>query len=204
MCAPVPANGFRLVFANASTELVTESDTAQCKRISLGGSTLATAAALQRSLEQRPCHRSTCRLGCSAPNQGSALQPADTTQPLGRNPAQRLLHHTHATRRTRTARICCPSLRSHAPTSTIASYLSCIHSLTCSTQPSHLDSGGSPSERPPPPTQTLHCDTRHHLLCHRAVCKPCVRARANGRGQWLAAVAVLQLRIALPPANACA
>ena len=40
LCAPVPANGFGLVFTNASTELVTGSDKLQCKRISLGGSKL--------------------------------------------------------------------------------------------------------------------------------------------------------------------
>ena len=37
-CAPVPANGFRLVFKNACTELVTGSDIEQCSRMSFGGS----------------------------------------------------------------------------------------------------------------------------------------------------------------------
>ncbi len=37
LCAPVPANGFRLVFTNASTELVTDSDLVQCHGMSLGG-----------------------------------------------------------------------------------------------------------------------------------------------------------------------
>ena len=40
LCAPVPANGFRLVFTNASTELVTLGDTVQCCTMSLGGSKL--------------------------------------------------------------------------------------------------------------------------------------------------------------------
>ena len=40
LCAPVPANGFRLVFTNASTDLVTETDIGQCRRMSLGGSKL--------------------------------------------------------------------------------------------------------------------------------------------------------------------
>ena len=39
-CAPVPANGFDLVFTNAYTELVTASDIVQCCRMSLGGSKL--------------------------------------------------------------------------------------------------------------------------------------------------------------------
>ena len=40
LCAPVPANGFGLVFTNALTVLVTASDTVQCCRKSLGGSKL--------------------------------------------------------------------------------------------------------------------------------------------------------------------
>ncbi len=40
LCAPVPANGCRLVFRNASTELVKASDIEQCYRMSLGGSKL--------------------------------------------------------------------------------------------------------------------------------------------------------------------
>ena len=40
LCAPVPANGFRLVYRNASTVLVTFSDPVQCCRMSLGGSKL--------------------------------------------------------------------------------------------------------------------------------------------------------------------
>ena len=38
--APVPANGFRHVCSNTLTFLVTFSDTAQCTRMSLGGSKL--------------------------------------------------------------------------------------------------------------------------------------------------------------------
>jgi hypothetical protein len=38
VCAPEPANGFRLVSTNASTVLVTLSDTEQCCTVSLGGS----------------------------------------------------------------------------------------------------------------------------------------------------------------------
>ena len=41
LCAPVPANGFRLVFTNALTILVTGSDIDQCCRMSLGGSKMA-------------------------------------------------------------------------------------------------------------------------------------------------------------------
>ncbi len=40
LCAPVPANGFRLVFRNALTVLVKESDIVQCMRLSSGGSKL--------------------------------------------------------------------------------------------------------------------------------------------------------------------
>ncbi len=40
LCAPVPANGCGLVFTNALTVLVTDSDQAQCARMSLGGSKL--------------------------------------------------------------------------------------------------------------------------------------------------------------------
>ena len=40
LCAPVPANGFGLVFRNASTMLVTETDFEQCLKKSLGGSKL--------------------------------------------------------------------------------------------------------------------------------------------------------------------
>ena len=40
LCAPVPANGFRLVDRNASTFLVTFSDIVECLRMSLGGSKL--------------------------------------------------------------------------------------------------------------------------------------------------------------------
>ena len=67
---------------------------------------------------------------------GSVLL-ADTTQELGRHPAQRPLHQTHTTRRARTARICCPSLSSRAPTPTIALHLPRIHRPTSSTLPSH-------------------------------------------------------------------
>ena len=38
--APVPANGFRNVYSNTATVLVTDSDIVQCCRISLGGSKL--------------------------------------------------------------------------------------------------------------------------------------------------------------------
>ena len=40
LCAPVPANGFGLVFTNASTVLVALSDIEQCPWMSLGGSKL--------------------------------------------------------------------------------------------------------------------------------------------------------------------
>ena len=40
LCAPVPSNGFRLVFTKASTELATFSDPVHCIRMSLGGSKL--------------------------------------------------------------------------------------------------------------------------------------------------------------------
>jgi hypothetical protein len=40
LCTPVPANGFVLVFTNASTVLVTGSDIEQCCRMPLGGSKL--------------------------------------------------------------------------------------------------------------------------------------------------------------------
>ena len=40
LCAPVPANGFGLVYRNASTALVIDSDIEQCCRISLGSSKL--------------------------------------------------------------------------------------------------------------------------------------------------------------------
>ena len=40
LCAPVPANGFGLVFTNAITALVNGSDMVQCPRISLDGSKL--------------------------------------------------------------------------------------------------------------------------------------------------------------------
>ena len=40
LCAPVPANCFRLVFTNAMTVLVIDSDIEQCCRKSLGGSKL--------------------------------------------------------------------------------------------------------------------------------------------------------------------
>ena len=57
----------------------------------LGRQQADATAALQRSLEQRHGHSSTWSPGCTAPHQGSALQPADTTQPLGCHPALLLL-----------------------------------------------------------------------------------------------------------------
>jgi len=92
------------------------------------------------------------------------MQPADTTQPLGRDPAQVFLHRIDATSRAHAGRICCPSLSYCMPTQAIVLYLSCIPSPNSSSKPSRLGSGGSPSEYPPPPTQTQHSNLWQHLL----------------------------------------
>ena len=123
----------------------------------LGRQQAGTTASLLWRPQQRHSLSRTCRQGCTAHNQSSALQPADTTQELGCDPARRLLHPKNITGPAENFRICCPSLSSRVPTPAIARYLPCIHCPTCSTMPTRLYSGGSPSERPSPPTRTRLC-----------------------------------------------
>jgi hypothetical protein len=131
----------------------------------LGRQQAGTSAALQRRLEQSQGHSGTCGPGCTVRRQGPALQPADKTQPLARDPPQVLLYRNDASSRACIDRICCPSLSSRAPTPAIALHLSRIHSPDSSSEPRPLGSGGSPNPRPPPPNQTLSSYPWQRLLC---------------------------------------
>ena len=102
LCAPVPANRFGLIFTNASTVLVKDSDIEQCNRMSLGGSklvqpqrfseVLSNAMAIVVHAAQVPL-RPIQVLHCSEPKQrkslGVILRNASCTMPI--QPAERVL-----------------------------------------------------------------------------------------------------------------
>ena len=95
LCAPVPANGFRLVFTNALTALVKGSDIEQCCRMSLGGSKLVPPqrfSAVSSNAMAVVVHVAQAVLGhikvlrCSEPKQhkslGVILRNASSTVPI--------------------------------------------------------------------------------------------------------------------------
>ncbi len=99
-------------------------------------------------------------------------------------------------------------MSSRTPTPAIALHLPCIQRPNSSKLPSRLDSGGNPSERPPPPTQTLSAVPRqgwtnpiHNTLqsnnIHQWPTTPRVRVRANPPCGWLGAVVLVLHCVAL-------
>ncbi len=113
-----PANHLSPVGSNTQAHLVILADVLQCRNPhhALELPPACTTAALQLCPLQRQSQYSTSSRCRSARYHSPVQQPADTVQPLERNPSQLLLHPVDANCRKTTARTCCPHLRSRAPT----------------------------------------------------------------------------------------
>ena len=163
--APVPATGCHLALTNTMTFLVTESDIEQCCRMSLGGSKLVPPQRFSEVLSN-----AFANVVHAAQHALCAIKALRCSQPIKRNRLGDILRKSSCTAIMQQAEreLAVSAAPPRALTRQLQrSRFASLTSMAVQVAPCHHPpgSGGSPSARPPPPTQNLSPHPWQRLLC---------------------------------------